>query len=167
MVPDIGLQLQVVQKALREVVAPAVDPAQKLAVEQLGLSIATLTMVMDRIPYSRKLVRKELAITIDMAEAIKTLTPTAELATAIETARIILQDVDAENSDIKTAKVILMGLISGLVDDVEDIELRIEISRIIVRESKAQADLYRRWCSASGFDQDMSRLPTFEETLGV
>ena len=42
MVPDADLQLSVVIKALSEVVAPAVDPANRLAVEQLHLSIATI-----------------------------------------------------------------------------------------------------------------------------
>jgi hypothetical protein len=51
MIISLDLQLRVVIKALREVVAPALDPANELAKEQLGLSIATLAVVQARLPY--------------------------------------------------------------------------------------------------------------------
>src|SRR3546814_16465351 len=50
MIPDLDLQLQVVIKALQDTVMPAVDPAHRMAIEQLGLSIATLSMVRERLP---------------------------------------------------------------------------------------------------------------------
>src|SRR3546814_11599500 len=50
MIPDLDLQLQVVIKALKDTVMPAVDPAHRMAIEQLGLSIATLSMVRERLP---------------------------------------------------------------------------------------------------------------------
>jgi hypothetical protein len=167
MVPHISLQLQVVQKALSEVVAPAVDSCHKVAQEQLGLSIATLHMVMDRLPYSRKLVRKELAIAITMANAVAASAPSSGLSSAIAIAEQVLNDVDAENSDIAAQKEELMGKLANLVDTLDDAESRTRISRIIIRESKAQADLYRRWCAASGFDHDPSKLPELEEVLKI
>lgn len=165
MVPHISLQLQVVQKALSEVVAPAVDSSHKVAQEQLGLSIATLNMVMDRLPYSRKLVRKELAIAISMAKAVAASASSSTLSSAVDIAQQVLNDVDAENSDIAAQKEELMGRLANLVDTADDAESRTRISRIIIRESKAQANLYRRWCVASGFDHDPSKLPELDDAL--
>src|SRR3546814_15487978 len=50
MIPDLDLQLQVVIKALKDTVMPAVDPAHRMAIEQLGLSLETLSMVRERLP---------------------------------------------------------------------------------------------------------------------
>src|SRR3546814_20596692 len=50
MIPDLDLQLQVVIQALKDTVMPAVDPAHRMAIEHLRLSIATLSMVRERLP---------------------------------------------------------------------------------------------------------------------
>ena len=64
MVPDIDLQLQVAIKALSDAIAPAVDPDDKMATEQLQLVIATLTMARERLPVERRMGRRLLAFAL-------------------------------------------------------------------------------------------------------
>ena len=58
MVPDPDLQLQVVIKALSETIAPAVRSDEKVAQEQLHLSIATLGILRQQLPMTRRYLRR-------------------------------------------------------------------------------------------------------------
>src|SRR3546814_19527781 len=82
MIPDLDLQLQVVIKALKDTVMPAVDPAHRMAIEQLGLSIATISLVRARLPLAGLREWPDLANAILLGSA-----PVAELSyTALEQA---------------------------------------------------------------------------------
>jgi len=70
MIPDADLQLSVVIKALRDVVAQAVDPGNRVAAEQLQLSIATLGLLKARLPLLHQCARRELANAISLGEAL-------------------------------------------------------------------------------------------------
>ena len=70
MVPDAELQLDVALKALREVVLPAVDPTNGVAIEQLHLAMMTIGMVRQRMPLAHARARQELRNALDMAERL-------------------------------------------------------------------------------------------------
>src|SRR3546814_20887185 len=71
MVPSVDLQLQAAIKALSDTVGPAVDPADKVASEQLHLVIATLGMVRERLPAQRRFIRRLLDDAVAIAGAVK------------------------------------------------------------------------------------------------
>ena len=60
MKPDIDLQLQVVQKALTDIISPAIDPDNQPANEQVQLCLHMLAIVRSRMPFQRRFVRSEL-----------------------------------------------------------------------------------------------------------
>jgi hypothetical protein len=62
--------LQVVQRALGEVVLPAVSGADKHVVEQLHLSMAALGLMQARLASARAFSRREVDDYIDIARAI-------------------------------------------------------------------------------------------------
>src|SRR3546814_6371792 len=70
MVPSFDLQLQAAIKALSDTVGPAVDPADKVASEQLHLVIATLGMVRERLPAQRRFIRRLLEDAVAIAGAV-------------------------------------------------------------------------------------------------
>src|SRR3546814_17918669 len=82
MIPDLDLQLQVVIKALKDTVMPAVDPAHRMAIEQLGLSIATLSMVRERLPLAGLRAWQDLATAIAPGRATVLAVPSLALAQA-------------------------------------------------------------------------------------
>ncbi|QUT07214.1 hypothetical protein KFK14_07330 [Sphingobium phenoxybenzoativorans] len=167
MVLDINLQLNVVMKALRDAVGPAVDPGNKMAVEQLQLSIATLNMVIDRLPLVRKCVRRALADTIEMAERISELDESNPLDPQVTRARAALLDPALDNEDLDVIRQDLLSRVTALFSHERRPDARRAMARAIVAASKPQTDMARAWCVNSGFELDPSVLPKIEAILDV
>lgn len=162
MVPDIDLQLRVVIKALRDVVAPAIDPGNRLAAEQLHLSIATLGMVEARLPLAGRRVRAELANAIAMAEAADA----AALAAPLSEARAALENPRADGRDLEMHKARLLTAVSTLIDDVPEDGARTDsLARAVIAASKPQFDLIRAWCLPAGFEPDPDEVVPIEGLL--
>jgi hypothetical protein len=162
MVPDIDLQLRVVIKALRDVVLPAVDSGNRLAVEQLHLSIATLGMVEARLPLAGRRVRAELANAIALAEAADA----AALAAPLFAAKAALEDPRADGRDLEMHKARLLTGVSTLVDEAPGNGARADsLARAVVAASKPQFDLIRAWCLPAGFEPDPGEVAPIEGLL--
>ena len=161
MVPDIDLQLRVVLKALRDVVAPAIDPANRLAVEQLHLSIATLGMVQARLPLAGARVRAELANAIALAEAAGG----AGFGSLVAAAKAALDDPRCNADALGAQKTQLLAAVSGLVEDAPDGDSADVLARAIVSASRPQFDLIRAWCLSAGFEPDPEEVPVLETLL--
>jgi hypothetical protein len=162
MVPDIDLQLRVVIKALRDVVLPAVDSGNRLALEQLHLSIATLGMVEARLPLAGSRLRAELANAIALAEAADA----AALAAPLSAAKAVLEDPRADGRDLEIHKARLLTAVSTLVDGAPGDGARADsLARAVVAASKPQFDLIRAWCLPAGFEPDPNEVPPIERLL--
>jgi hypothetical protein len=161
MVPDIDLQLRVVIKALRDVVAPAVDPDNRLAVEQLHLSLATLGLIEARLPLAGRRVRAELANAIVLAEAADA----SGLAGPLAAAKAALEDPHADAHQIDSHKSRLLAAVSALVDTAPDGTGADALARAVVSASKPQFDLIRAWCLPAGFEPDPDEVLSIEELL--
>lgn len=168
MIPDSDLQLRVVIKALGEVVAPAIDATNRVALEQLQLSLATLRMLHTRLPLERRRVRKELVHAIDLAAATAHALgeSPANLSTALDTARIALQDVNCDTSRLDTLRCDLFSAISACVDELEEPALRRRIGQVVVAACEPAIELARAWCAPSGFEADPAQLRSLDQLLG-
>ncbi len=169
MLPDCDLQLRVVIKALQDVVVPAVDPANQLAVEQIRLSLATLEMVRSRVPLVDKCARKELANAVEMAAALCDAgrgNEADDLRRLIGEAQQALGVVDPSRSDLVRIRTALLGAVSTMIDDADASDVG-QLSRIGLAKAKAQVELQRSWCTPSGFEPDPSAIPAIEDLLDM
>jgi hypothetical protein len=161
MVPDIDLQLRVVIKALREVVAPAVDPNNKLALEQFHLSLATLGFVESRLPLVRKRVRQELQNAVALAEAVAAALKqnSSPITTEVIAARTALADADVDTSELEAFKSRLLAAVSAAVNASSDAATDLALAKAVVAASKPQFDLTRAWGLPAGFEPDPAEVP--------
>ena len=167
MVPDIDLQLRVVIKALREVVAPAVDPNNRLALEQFHLSLATLGFVESRLPLVRKRVRRELQNAIDLAEAVATAAKqgASPIKTEVIAARAALLDADVDTAEIEALKSRLLAAVSAAVNAPSDAATDLALAKAVVAASKPQFDLTRAWGLPAGFEPEPAEVPPLDGLL--
>jgi hypothetical protein len=167
MVPDLDLQLQVAIKALTDAVMPAVDPANKMAMEQLGLAIATLGMVRARMPLARSATRRALADAVDLAGEIAEAAPAQaqSLHGGIEVARSVLADPATETTDIASAVRSLNARICAAIDACAEDSSARAVEAIVIRRSRATTDLGRAWCLPAGFEPYPDRVPSVESLV--
>jgi hypothetical protein len=166
MVPDIDLQLRVVIKALSEVVAPAVGPNNRLALEQFHLSLATLGFIESRLPLVRKRVRRELQNAIALAEAVA---PVAQGATpivaAVAAARAALTDADVDTGELETHKTCLLAAASAVVNASSDAATDLALAKAVVAASRSQFDLTRAWGLPAGFEPNPAEVPPLDDLI--
>ena len=165
MIISLDLQLRVVMKALREVVAPALDPANHLAEEQLGLSIATLAMVQSRLPYIHVASRQEVSNALTLAEAVGNAAGTTQLDDHIASAQAVLDNPSSTLDDLQSARGALLTAVSTVVEQAQDPARRTAVSTAVIAASKLQFDLARAWSLPAGFEPDPDEVPALETLL--
>lgn len=164
MIPDLDLQLQVVIKALRDTVSAAVDPLHQTAVEQLGLSIATLTMVRERLPFASAREWQDLSDAIDLAQCIGDAATSEELPSAIAAGRAALCAVNPAPGLLVETRQTLLALVSEHVNMAPD-EVALPLMRAVVDASKPATDLARAWSKPAGFEPDPGEVPELATLL--
>lgn len=167
MVPSIDLQLQAVIKALTDTVMPAIDPTNKMAMEQAGLAVATLSMARNRLPLVRRLARHGLQMAIAMADELVAAVPVvaAGLTAPLAAGRQALQDPALDTADIDAVLRGLNDAIGALIDDSSNGPQIATIEAIIIRRGKLATDLGRAWTMPSGFEPNPASVPTIESLL--
>ncbi|MFW2830315.1 hypothetical protein [Sphingomonas sp. ID0503] len=160
MIPDLDLQLQVVLKALRDTVMPAIEPAQRMAVEQLGLSIATLAMVRARLPYAAAREWQDLSDAVALAKAVAS----DRLARSITHGEALLAKVCPEPRALTAARQAILTEVSAEVNDAQGDRAE-ALMRIVIEKSKPSTDLARAWSKVAGFEPDPAEVPELESLL--
>jgi hypothetical protein len=171
MVPDLDLQLQVTIKALTDNVMPAVDPANKMAVEQLHLTVATLTMVRSRLPIARRFTRRSLEDDIAMLDSLHGLMPVADtaqadaLANATARARTLLADPEADTNALEDYRTILAEITVSIIRELQSGPAAAAVESLILDATRRSIERRRAWCLPSGFEPYPSRIPAIEALL--
>ena len=162
MVPDTDLQLKVALKALREVVMPAVDPANGVALEQLHLAIVTVDLVRTRLPLRHARIRQELRNARNLADSVQAAGGEGGLAELVATADALLLDPEATEASLDATR---LGILSAVEDAVAASNGDRAIARAVIAGMRPQTDLARAWCLPAGFDVDPQDLPPLEQLL--
>lgn len=171
MIQSFQIQLQVTLRALREVVAPALDQKDKQALEQLHLSVATLEFMQKRLPYARRYHRTELDHLIGLARQVIEITATARSATAESLAKAIslgnqeLNRPEAEVEDYLIVSRQLRDLISGAVADAAGQPFEARLDTLIVNATEYLLLRERVWCLPLGFELSPQDLPDLDLLL--
>ncbi len=170
---DDGLRAAI--KALDEVVAPALDKSNPLAVEQLRLVSRFLGFVRARIDVQAERDRFELRHQLALARELAALqTPgvaeaAAVLAQAIAQAEPLLQRDSCSQHELRAGIDALTAAIAVLVRSVAvaDEARRRPIERAIVIASRALLDVQRAWFLPIGFEPDPDRVPPLAQALAA
>jgi hypothetical protein len=163
-------------KALDEVVAPAIDTSNPLALEQLKLVSRFLGFLRQRLPYQSQRDRFELHHYMALARELSPLVVDASLASqaqrlnqGIDDAATTIDDRDASTAQVRDAVERLTTAISVLVRSVgsADPVLRGRVERKVVSASAALFDMQRAWYLPMGFEPDPERVPTVQAALAA
>lgn len=163
MVPDLDLQLQVVIKALKDTVMSAVDPAHRVALEQLGLSIATLAMVRERLPLAALREWQDLADAIALGRAASAEASSTMLEQAIGEGAALLDDARPTPGARNAATRAILSAVSVAVREAEDDATA--LMRAVVEASRPALDLARAWGKSAGFEPDPDEVPELATLL--
>jgi hypothetical protein len=137
-------------KALLDVVAPAIDPQNPLAQQQLKLVVDWLDFYRSRLPYNMDRERLELAVQIEMARAIAIAAP-AESATALQAAideAAAVQDrLGPRPPHVRAVTARLEDEISAVVRRSADFDaaVRRDIERVVIMNTRHLLDAQRSW----------------------
>jgi hypothetical protein len=169
--PDFDVRLQSVIKALEQVILPAVDPANPLALEQAALAIGHLHMMRGQLPYLSdyvNLCRDEIArlgesLTAIAAGGAETLAAAVALAQALRGAADPALP-PAQGRELIAQAVDALIRASG-VDGSET--FRDESENLVLDYGIRQTSRDRAWFKASGLDPDCAKLPSAAEILSA
>ncbi len=130
MIQSLDKQLQVVIRALGDVVTPALEGGEKHVLEQLQVSMATLAFVLKRLPEARRFYRHELKSYLGLADALLAASPEvladarAELERFAGEGRATLDRPEADLADFELATRRLRESVARLADAAQDAALR-------------------------------------------
>ncbi len=149
--------LRAVIKALSDVVAPAIDPADPLAREQLRLAVDYLEFVRARLDalYGRE--RFELQHAVTLAEDLLSgseLGERAALEAALAQGRALLGAAGSPPAALRAATAEISGLIRDVVRAVADTDrsTRAAVERKIISHAAERIRFERSWYLPLGFD---------------
>jgi hypothetical protein len=138
-------------KALEEVVAPAVDPADPQAGEQLRLVIHTLGFLRERVDHIHARARFDLRHNLGLATAL--LEDAPALRDPIATGTALAASTDAPTAELRAGAAEVAAAIRTVVRDAdEDVRRRIELR--VVAAAQQRIELERSWHLPQGFDPD-------------
>lgn len=165
MIQSFETQLQVVLRALNEVVNPALAEADKHVVEQLQLSIATLSFIKTRLPEARRFYRMDLLSHITLAEDAVAAAgaDVAHQCGAIEESivagRAELARPEADIEDYQGITRRLREQITDLATGTDDAQCRDHLDAMVLDRSDAMLLQNRLWVAPFGFEPDIGALP--------
>jgi hypothetical protein len=176
MVPDLAQRLQSMTRALNEVVIPAIDPSQKLALEQAHLVVAYLGLLSDQhdkvyeyeladLREARSLVVRLLASTRDV-EHIDLVRRSAEHWLR-ESEWIGSLDIPSQARVVALAREIkgaADALVRALYED-GGAETRKAVAEAVMDQAGRQIRRDRVWARRAGFEIESDELPELEEVL--
>lgn len=163
--------LQAAVKALAEVVSPAVDSADALAVEQLRLVISWLQFHGLRRPDERRLawavLRQRIALARDAAAALHGTALQADVQARTDTAQSLLARADARSDDWRHAAEALDGAIGAAFDALAGgpAAARDALARVVLRHAEDGLMLHRAWFAPFGFEARPDAVPPLERLL--
>ena len=159
-------------KSLLDVVAPAIDPANPLARQQLKLVVDWLDFYRSRLPYNQDRERLELEVQLETARAIAAAAPAhsaGALRAAIDAAAPVHAHLGPRPVQVRAVTAALEDAISAVVRESTtfDATTQTAIERIVVRDARHLLDAQRAWFLPQGIEPDPDALPSLDVALRI
>ena len=161
------LQLQTAIRALTEVVMPAVDSGNALAVEQLQVVIGMLHLLAARLPLRFRYDCDELARLLELCKALDANEGSA-LARASVAGAAVLARAQADPAEVLQAIRELRSLSGALITAVYrdgDEASRTRVSHLVLAHADQQLLRERAWVAPQGWEIQPEKLPAIEDLL--
>lgn len=160
-------------RALEDVIAPAIDATNPLAVEQLRMVRGYLTLVADRLPLRHDRLRHQAAGLLALGRGL--LAHAAACGEELERAFQGAMDrvaaataaIDTPEDGLMQSGAALAAAVSALVRGcaVQDPKTRDAVERAVLQASGAWIDVERAWFAPLGFDPEAKSLPPLGRLL--
>lgn len=162
------LQLRSALRALREVVMPAIDADNPLALEQLQIVIGMLQMLAVQLPLQYRYDHDELTRLVRLCDALNVDSSSA-LAQASAAASDTLARAMADPAELLVAirrlRVLSGEAVTAAYRDGSAQE-KACISRLVLEHADQQLLRERAWVAAQGWEAQPARLPAIETLFG-
>lgn len=170
-------QIPTLIKALTEVVLPAVDPANKLAIEQGQLIVGMLHLIAQRLPLQARYDRHELQDFLSFAERLtgqaaslpEAREALAGLAPSVEQGRATLAIAGADPADVRAAILALRTATGAVVSATAVATDRAAVQAISATVMQHAEGLLRReraYIAMQGWEGPNAGLPALETLIG-
>jgi hypothetical protein len=166
MTPGIDIRIQSIINGLQDVIFPAVDPAESLAMEQKGMIIAQLEMILKQLPLAdryHRLCRDDMQA---CAERMAT-DPAGGEATMAACASLqerLAHPADTPRDDYNRIGKAADALIAAVGEDGED-AYRKRVDEVMFGLAQRQIWRDRVWCADVGFDPYPEELCPIEDMV--
>lgn len=154
-----------IRKTLTDTVAPALNPSDPLAQQELRMVIRYLQYLAERVDHIHSRARFELDVYASLATAVAGLLDTSDAARARELerrshdARLLLDTAGAATGELRAAAAGLSEAISAAVREVQEPSVRNALEREIVSGCSRLTTFERTWYLPLGMDHFGSELP--------
>lgn len=170
MFDPIDNDLKAMAKALRDVVAPAVDAANPIAQQQLKLVIEGLDFLQQRAPQVWRLAAFELSAQTALARQLLAVAPAssgAALAQALQAAETAHSVAQQGPPVVQQAVTGLEDAMAQLVRDAATMDAapRQAIERLVVAGSRRWLVAQRAWYAPLSIEPDPAALPSLDDAL--
>ena len=170
---DVGLKSVV--RALQDVVAPAIDPSNSQANEQLRLSIDYIEFVIERLGFLHDRELFDLRHHLAMARAVDAIVGSlalpdgAVLKAAIEAGTQALAKPGARTRQLKRATANLTAAIAAIVRTAPALEKNVQrrIEQTVVGASHERIAFERSWYLPFGFDPDAAEVGALHDLINA
>jgi hypothetical protein len=164
-------------RALDELVAPGLDPANPLAQEQLRLVLRFLGLIRQRAGHEHRRQRAELAMALAQVQALQAAAAPwpavlpgevhARLVAALADGRSAFADADAEDAALQQAAQALDALAATIVRFAPAMPeaQRLAVERQVLAGAQPLLALRRAWFSPLGLDPEPASVPDFRQAL--
>lgn len=170
------LQIQTSLTAMRDVVVPAIDPANKFAVEQAQLVIGMLVLLEKTLPLAFRYDRDELARTLQLATKLQQnladidgeRSSLDELSSSSKVAADVLDRAKADPNELEAAVGDLRAKVGTLITEFyartsgSDQPI---VSAAVLASAKEQLIRERAWVLCQGWESDPGSLPPIEKVI--
>jgi hypothetical protein len=170
------VQIASVIKTMTDVIIPAIDPANRLAIEQSQLIIGLLSLLNTQLPLQFRFDRDELGRLLANAETLKA-TPANDPGTraaldklaVISAAACTVLDRCTLDPVLLTQSVrdmrVAMGSVVVAAAGTADLDTQLRVEKIVLNMSKDQLLRDRSLMKMQGWEADPAALPDIEDLL--
>ncbi len=160
MTPSIMVRLESVLHGLRDVVIPAISPGEALAIEQSGLILAQLSMLLRQMPFADRyhsLCRDDARTTAAAIVQNPNGGPRSQAAAAALATLLAGANADPHTDYLAIAEGIATMTTAAAQD--ADADWRARVNGAVLAFSCRQNRRERVWVKEAGFDPDPAELP--------
>lgn len=171
MQPSFDLRIRTMNKALAEVVLPAIDPDNKAAAEQLQLVIGSLNLMQEQIDYANWFEIVDGRSMVAMAGKVAEISGQAlgkELDDAIAVTRDVGSRHDVTLTQLRDANYVLRETLCDAISKVlasVDAKTASAVSRVVIDLTEDQTSRERAFVAKTGFDVFPDTLKSIREAL--